>query len=290
MSPGLFARRRPQGAARVFALSWLLLVLAAFTSFEAWFAPDADLWPRWTAQDPTSTTRIDHGAWDRILAAYARPGEDGLTRFAYGEVTASDRTALADYVGDLSAVAVDSLNRTEQRAYWINLYNALTVLVVLEHYPVDSIRDIDISPGWFADGPWDKPLVRVESEAISLNDIEHRILRPIWNDPRLHYAVNCAAVGCPNLQDVAFTADNTDILLELGARDYINNRRGAHEREGELIVSSIYVWFGEDFGADDDDILAHLAAYAGPELQDAIRRHGDIGGYDYDWALNDAAR
>ncbi len=97
----------------------------------------------------------------------------------------------------LAATSADRLRRAEQFPFWINLYNALTVKVVLDHYPVEIIRDIDISPGLFADGPWGKKLVTVEGEALSLDDIEHRILRPIWKDPRLHYVLNCAALGVP---------------------------------------------------------------------------------------------
>ncbi|MCP4328522.1 MAG: DUF547 domain-containing protein [Alphaproteobacteria bacterium] len=267
----------------------LLVVHAGFTSIEALFAPDADLWERWTAHDRTSAARVDHSTWSRILATYTRPAEDGLTRFAYGAVTPSDRDAVADYVGQLAAVPVSRLNRAEQRASWINLYNALTVRVVLEHYPVTTILDIDISPGWLADGPWDKALVKIEGEAVTLNDIEHRILRPIWRDPRIHYALNCASVGCPNLQGRAFTADNAEELLDDGARAYVNSPRGAHLQDGELVVSSIYVWFAEDFGRDNAEIIAHLATYATPELGVALSRYDDIDGHEYDWDLNDAA-
>jgi Protein of unknown function, DUF547 len=87
---------------------------------------------------------------------------------------------------------------------------------------VASIRDIAISPGLFSVGPWGRKLIEVEGEPLSLDDIEHRILRPIWRDPRLHYAVNCAALGCPNLRSSAFTAANADILLETAASDYVN--------------------------------------------------------------------
>ena len=85
--------------------------------------------------------------------------------------------------------------------------------VVLDHYPVDGIRDIDISPGLFAGGPWDKKLVEIEGDDVSLNDIEHRILRPIWRDPCIHYAVNCASIGCSNLRPTAFTAANAERCL-----------------------------------------------------------------------------
>ena len=158
-------------------------------------APKAALWDIWAAR---SGMRYDRGSpvWDRLLQHYVRPGRDGINRLAYDTVTASDREALDGYINALAEVPVRALSQTEQLPFWVNLYNALTVRVVLEHYPVDSIRDIAISPGFFAQGPWGKKLITVEGVALSLDDIEHRILRPIWRDPRIHYAVNCASVSC----------------------------------------------------------------------------------------------
>ena len=258
-------------------------------TLEAWFAPSAKLWPKWQAQDPLSTAKVDHAAWDGFLKLYLRPGADGINRVAYGEVDGAGRRALAGYLDRLQQVAVDKLARAEQLAFWINLYNAATVKVVLDHYPVRSIRDIDISPGLFADGPWDKRLVRVGGEDLTLNDIEHRILRPIWRDPRIHYAVNCASLGCPNLAGDAFTADSAEVMLDAAARAYINHPRGAQAQDGRLVVSKIYLWYGEDFGGNDAAIIDHLRRYAAPELAGALQGKSRIDGYEYDWRLNDAA-
>ena len=161
--------------------------------------------------------------------------------------------------------------------------------VVLDHYPVDGIRDIDISPGLFADGPWDKKLVEIEGEAVSLNDIEHRILRPVWRDPRIHYAVNCAAIGCPNLQPTAYTAANTDALLDEAARAYVNHPRGARVEDGKLIVSSIYVWFQDDFGGDNAGVIHHLTRHADAGLRTQLSGVASIYTHHYDWLLNDTA-
>ena len=130
----------------------------------------------------------------------------------------------------MAAVRVSGLGRDEQCAYWINLYNALTLEVVLDHYPVDSIRDIDISPGLFSQGPWGKKLITVEGEQVSLNDIEHRILRPIWRDPRIHYAINCASLGCPNLQPRPFTGRTLDHALDLAAMRFVDIRAACGSR------------------------------------------------------------
>jgi hypothetical protein len=272
------------------ALRTLLVIaaaplLAAFF-FESLLAPKADLWPRWQAHQESSTQTIDHGAWDAFLGRYVIYSGDGINRVDYGKVGAADRAALAAYVDRLSGLPISTHNRPQQRAYWINLYNALTVRVILDHYPVDSIRDIDIAGGLFTDGPWQKKLLRIEGQSVSLDDIEHRILRPIWRDARLHYALNCAAVGCPNLQTRAFTVANSEILLDAAARAYVNHPRGVRAEPEWLIVSSIYVWFEEDFGGSDDGVLEHLKRYAEPELARRLGEFHEINNHLYDWALN----
>jgi hypothetical protein len=269
-------------------LTVVALPLAAFTSIEALLAPKAELWERWTAQDPASTAEIDHAAWRALLARYVKTDTSGVNRFNYAQMSASDREALRDYVGRLSGIAIGRHARPEQLAYWINLYNALTVQVILDHYPVASIRDIDISPGLFADGPWGADLVTVEGQRLTLNDIEHRILRPIWRDPRIHYAVNCASVGCPNLAAVPYRRATVEQMLDDAARAYVNSPRGARVEDGRLIVSSIYVWFGDDFGGGDAAVIEHLRRHAEAPLREALRGRTAIDGHVYDWSLNGA--
>ncbi len=180
--------------------------------------------------------------------------------------------------------------RDEQLAFWVNLYNALTVKVILDHYPVQSIKEIDISPGWFSSGPWGKKLITIESHDLSLDDIEHRILRPIWKDPRIHYAVNCASIGCPDLGDTAFSASNVEAELSRAARNYINHPRGVTVEDDQVRISSIYKWFKDDFGGSEMAILDHLRLYAADELKHKLEKVSGISGYAYDWALNDSPR
>jgi hypothetical protein len=252
-------------------------------------APKADLWPRWQKHDATSSQRIDHGAWSAFLKkSLIAPHPSGVNRVRYAAVSAEDRKTLRSYLDKLQSVPISSYNRAEQRAYWINLYNALTIDVVLSHYPVESIRDIGISPGLFSRGPWDAKLLAIEGEKLSLNDIEHRILRPIWRDPRLHYAVNCASLGCPNLQPEAYTAENTEALLEKGARDYINHSRGVALKKGRLTVSSIYDWFKEDFGTTREALMQHWLKYADSDVGTALKGYSGGLNYNYDWRLNGA--
>lgn len=265
----------------------LAVLLLVFTALPAAAAPKAEPWARWAAHDDQSTLRVDHGAWDAFLAKYLRVAPPGPNRVAYGAVTPADKAALAAYVDTLAAVRVDGLGRAEQMAYWINLYNALTVKVVLDHWSVASIRDIDISPGLFADGPWGAKLVAVQGLRLSLDDIEHRILRPLWRDPRVHYAVNCASTGCPDLAPRAFTADRLEAMLNAGAVAYVNAPRGVRFDGDRLVVSKIYYWFADDFAADGG-VLAHLRKHAAADLRARLKKAKEINDYDYDWAINAA--
>ncbi len=231
-----------------------------------------------------SNVSLDHSGWTALLTKYIDE-RAGLNYFRYGEVSPPDLELLEEYIEALQAVTVTDLTAGQQFAYWINLYNALTVWVILDHYPVDSIRDI--SYGLLTRGPWKEALVTVQDVDLSLDNIEHDILRPVFSDSRIHYAVNCASIGCPNLQPAAFTADNLEEQLEKAAAEYINHPRGARVEDEELIVSKIYDWYRDDFGESDLDVVDHLAEYASGSLADALADFDEIDDYEYDWALNE---
>ena len=247
---------------------------------------DAELIPMWDASDETSTEVIDHAAWQEILDAYlddAHPS--GINRFDYGSLKANsaDRQKLGGYLQSLASTDPRAYARDEQMAYWINLYNALTVYVIVPRFPVDSIKDI--KSGLIDFGPWNLELFPLHGEKLTLNQIEHGILRPLWKDPRIHYAVNCASHGCPNLAPKAYRSDNLEAMLERGAREYVNHPRGAQVVGNELLVSSIYDWYKDDFGGTDEGVLAHLGRYAEPELKAELARFEAFDD-DYDWRLN----
>lgn len=250
-------------------------------------ASKAELWPRWQKHDPNSRQQIDHSVWESFLKQnVVAPHPSGVNRVRYNGVSPEDQKSLKSYLQALQALAISNYNRDEQKAYWINLYNAFTVDLIISRFPVASIRDINISPGLLARGPWGAKLLTIEGEKLSLDDIEHRILRPIWRDNRIHYALNCASLGCPNLQPRAYNADNCEALLEKGAREFINHPRGVSLQKGKLQVSSIYVWFQEDFGHGAADLMEHWQEYAEPMLAGALEKYQGGLVHDYDWRLN----
>jgi len=265
------------------ALFFAMTLLLAGPSMAA---PKAELWDRWVPQAVEGTEQPDHRMWDSLLRTYVRRGDAGVNLVDYAGFSRDGRAQLDAYLGHLSDMTPSRLSRPGALAYWINLYNALTVHVVLDHLPVDSIRDIDISPGLFSDGPWGAALVRVEGHGLSLDDIEHRILRPVWQDPRIHYAVNCASIGCPDLQAGAYWPDQIKDQLEAAAHAFIGHERALRIEGGRLTVSSIYDWFQADFGGGEASVIAHLRHYAVPEIAGRLIVFHAIDEYRYDWHLN----
>jgi hypothetical protein len=236
------------------------------------------------------TVRVDHAPWRDFLRRHLVKASDSINRVDYAGVSVEEKSALQNYLDALQRLPVSRMTRAQQRAYWINLYNAGTVRLILEHYPVQSILDIDISPGWFSNGPWDSKLYNIEGRPVSLNDIEHRILRPIWQDPRIHYALNCASLGCPNLLAEPFTAAEGEQLLDQAARAFVNHPRGVHIDDTDLVVSSIYHWFKVDFGGSDQGVIDHLRRFAEAGLAARLGNIHKISGHQYDWSLNDSSK
>lgn len=257
-------------------MSRLIVWFALFVSFSVFSAPKPDLWPYWQLSDENSTETLTHQAWQRFLDQYlVIESEHHLIR--YQAVTSQDKAALKAYINSLANIDPRKLNRQEQYAYWVNLYNAITVDLILDNYPIKSITKLG---GFFSFGPWDLEVININQKSLSLNDIEHRILRPIWNDARTHYAVNCASLGCPNLQAQAFTAQNSESLLNQAAKQFINSSKGVNLQGDKVTLSSIYDWFSIDF-ENQGGVMAHIEGYR-PEFK---QFDGDVE-YNYDWALN----
>lgn len=235
-------------------------------------------------------------ALDALLGRYTTTPADHVTRVDYArwKANAADLAALDAWIAEAATRRPSAMPRNEAFAFWANLYNALTLKVVLDRYPVRSIKEIrstgvGLDPRQFA-GPWRTRLITIEGRAMSLDDIEHGTMRPGFRDPRVHYAVNCASIGCPNLPGRAWRAASLEADLDAAARAFVNHSRGATVLLGDVLrVSSIYKWFREDFGGDDAGVIAHLRRYAAPALASALRNVTRVAEDAYDWALNDSS-
>jgi hypothetical protein len=265
----------------------LIVIAAIFLSVPAFAAP---MWveraaaPKaklidayFLANDPASAVAVDNSDFDAVLANLAREDESGVRRIDYAAASEADRAQLARYVASLEAIDPAGLNADEQFAFWANLYNAATLRAVLAAWPVASIRDIKTV--------WTTPVARVAGRALTLNDIEHGVMRPVYKTPLTHYALNCASIGCPDVPAQALSGDGLAQMLEEAASAYVNHPRGVAIIDDELVVSKIYGWFDVDFGGEAG-VIEHLRKYAAPPLRAALEGRQKIGDYRYDWALN----
>ena len=233
---------------------------------------------------------------DALFGRHVTLPADGIARVAYArwKANTAEMAALDAWIAAAAMRRPSAMPREEAFAFWANLYNALTLKVVLDRYPVRSIRDIrstgvPFDPRQF-NGPWRTRLVTIEGRAMSLDDIEHGTMRPTFRDPRVHYAVNCASIGCPNLRPRAFRAATLEAELDDAARAFVNHPRGVTVlADGRLRVSSIYHWFKEDFGGSDAGVIAHLRRHAAPPLAARLAGAAAVAEHAYDWSLNDAA-
>lgn len=237
------------------------------------------------AANRAGTGTADHDAFDLLLSRRVRNSRDGVVRVDYAGWRASvaDRAALKAYVAALSRLNPLGLTRPEQFAFWSNLYNALTLDIVLDAWPVRSIREI--RSGLVA-GPWKRKSATVAGVDLSLDDIEHNILRKGWTEPRVHYAVNCASYSCPNLPLRAWRGSGLGPALDTAARAYVNHPRGVRFDGSALVVSSIYEWYADDFGGSDAGVIAHLAQFAAAPLRARLQAATRIDRNVYDWSLN----
>lgn len=264
----------------------LFMSVGSLLGTNAHAAPKKDLWLFWRDNAPYDTQTVDHSPWQYFLKKYTVAAPEALTLVDYAAVTKEDEERLDLYLEYLGRLNPAAFNQDVQLAYWINLYNALTVRVILTHYPVASIRDINLTKSWFNKGPWDAKLITIRGQELSLNDIEHRILRPIWDDPLIHYALNCGAMGCPALAQTPYTGKNVHEQLMQAGRAFINSERGVDCTPENLTISKIYDWYTEDFGGTETTLLAHLRRYAEPDLQTCLEAHKGYDDTEYDWALN----
>ncbi len=268
------------------ALSILFLAIST-----AQAAPKAKLWELWKTHDATSTETIDHSFFDTFLMRYisVNHNNEGVNVVNYAGISEADGVALDRYLDGLQNIVISNYNPNEQQAFWINLYNAKTIDVILDHYPVESIRDIDLNPALFASGPWSQKIMTIENEQISLDDIEHRILRPIWQDARIHYVLTCASIGCPHLQAKAAHADDLEFHLNRGAAQFINHPRAVMIDEANaLTLSTLYKWYRVDFGTSDVAFIKHLQNFADEGLKERLNTVNlKTVDYQYDWSLNE---
>jgi len=227
---------------------------------------------------PAAAAPVDHSIYGDLLENYV---EDGVVDYA-GFQRAEDR--LDRYLEILENTDVKKLSRNERFAFYTNAYNAWTIKLILTEYPdIDSIKDL----GGFFTSPWEKEFVRINNDVVTLDHIEHDILRPEFNDPRVHFAINCAAESCPPLRSEPYVGSRLDQQLDDATRSFINDPQENYLKGDKLYVSRIFKWFSEDF---EDDIIGFFIEYAEGNFKKKLKAREndlDVKYLDYDWSLND---
>jgi hypothetical protein len=212
---------------------------------------------------------VNHVLWDVQLGQFV--SDKGVVDYSGWQ---SQESALDKYLEELSkAVPTATMSADAQMAYWINAYNAFTVKLILDNYPIKSIMKLDKGK------VWDRKWIGLGGDVFSLNDIEHEILRKQFDDPRIHFVVNCAAKSCPPLWNRAFTKDNLELGLEKRTRSFINNPSYNSLHKKKLTLSKIFDWYRQDFG----DLVAYVSQYTNMEID----KSATVNFHEYDWSLNE---
>jgi len=224
-----------------------------------------------------ASARVNNDIYAGLLAQYVTKGRVDYDGFK------QDEKRLDDYLAVLSATDADSLSHNDKFAFYINAYNAFTIKLILTKYPgINSIKEI----GSFFSSPWSKEFISLNGRTVSLDYIEHEVLRPLFKDPRVHFAINCASKGCPPLLGVPYEGKILEAQLDAVTRAFVNDKKFNFLKENTLFLSRIFTWFEEDFNGKpllfirqyaEDDFRAKLDA-SGPEIKLIY--------LDYDWTLN----
>jgi len=221
-----------------------------------------------------------HQPFDEILKRYVIG-----TRFDYDGLVKSreDVRKLDAYINTLEKIDPDSLSRNHSLAYWINMYNAAIIRLVVTNYPVESIKDIK---AWWVLPPWLQNVVKVSGKNLNLYEIENDILRPQFKDARIHFAINCASIGCPPLWNHAYTGDNIDQQLDEAAARVINDSRWVEITPAEILLTKIFEWYDKDFKSHAGSIRDFLRRYLPKEQAALLEANQPLVFFDYNWNLN----
>jgi len=220
---------------------------------------------------------VQHGEWDALVKKHV--AQDGMVDYA-GFV--KDKKVLQHYLDYLSThQPTAKWSKSEKLAYWINVYNAFTVKLIVDHYPVKSIKDIKKGIP-FINSVWDIPFIPMGKEKVDLNYIEHSILRKEFKDPRIHAAINCASFSCPLLRNEAYTAHQIDEQLEDAMRKFVNDSQRNQVDKSSVKISKIFSWFSGDFRLNGASVIDYLNKYA----KKSIDSNAKMDYLDYDWELN----
>lgn len=205
--------------------------------------------------------------WDQLLTKYVT--KEGVVDYKGMKADTQLELCVATY----SRIDPTVLDERKQFAFWINAYNVHTVKLICDNYPLKSITDLK--------DPWDKKFIEINGEKYTLNQIENEILRPTFKDPRVHFAINCAAVSCPKLNNRAFMSESIDKVLTQLAKEFVNDPSRNKLSKDKIEVSKIFEWFADDFPGRGG-LTGYINRYAKEKVSDVA----EISYLEYNWGLN----
>ncbi|MDG0974602.1 MAG: DUF547 domain-containing protein [Crocinitomicaceae bacterium] len=220
-------------------------------------------------------SQVNHSKWDALLTAHV--SKSGIVDYNGFK---ADQSKLTAYLNELAANAPSSSwSENETMAYWINAYNAYTVKLMIKNYPLSSITNLKYE----GKSAWDYKWIKIGAETLSLNDIEHTKLRKKYNDPRIHFAVNCASFSCPILLNTAYTSDKLMAQLESQARLFINDPKRNQISSSNVKISQIFEWYKDDFTRGSKGVIDYLNKYSKTKIKPGTK----ISYLNYNWKLNE---
>ena len=252
----------------------IFIFLLTFGTLLAWFTCTNCR----TIRNSADSKPVTHEIWNGLLKKHVNA--DGWVDYK-GFIR--DSAELNRYLKVLETAHPNdkTWSRNEQMAYWINAYNAYTVQLIVRNYPVKSIKDIKKGLA-FVNSVWDIQFIKIQGFTYDLNNIEHNILRPIYKDPRVHAAVNCASYSCPKLRPEAYTAARLDEQLNDAMAGFVNDPIRNRISSSKAEISEIFKWFKGDFEQNGQNLRAFLNQFSKEKITDKT----DIAHLDYNWSLN----
>jgi hypothetical protein len=222
-----------------------------------------------------SNAAVDHSPWNALLARYV----DDNGRVAYRDLQTHDRAVFEGYLAILAQAQVAGMSETEEKAFWLNAYNAAIVNGVLQGYTAENLLARKRLFSWYT--------LPVAGEARSPDEIEHQILRKKFHDPRMHFAIVCASTSCPKLRREAYVPDRLDQQLDEAARAFINDPARNRIDAQQVTLSQIFQWFAEDFVRDAGSVPGFVRRFVSDDKKAILSvKSGDLRYLEYDWTLN----
>jgi len=269
------------------SVRWLVSALLVLFISSAQAAPKSKVIRFWDDREPLSTMKVNHTAWQEVLDLYVDDQHaSGVNRFDYAAVTSGDARKIKNYIDYLEQMEPRQFNSLEAQAFWINLYNALMVDKIVDAYQSGSSRAVNrLLRGGLRSTRWNRDIAEVVMQDISLDDIEHGILRPIWNDSRIHFVLTTGALSGANVLKTAFNGDNNEALLEQAKVDFFAHPKAVRVENDRIVLNSVFDWYADDFAPNKPALLQYIRESVPESTRQSIQGISRTS-FDYTWDLN----